>query len=78
MTNGTPLAWTRDTTRERYTITQGTCQGLVWRHEHGDWAALVSRDGTAVSHDSFFALEDAQAWCEAQLTALAASGRCAS
>ena len=57
------MDWQTDTTRERYTLPQGTCRCLVWRHGHGGWAAFVSRDGTAVRHDSFFVLEEAQAWC---------------
>ena len=71
------MEWTHDIDQQ-YTLTQGTCQGLVWRHRHGDWAALVSRDDMAVSHDSFTVLEDAQAWCETEITLLAAMGRCTS
>ena len=70
------MAWTSDTDQQ-YTVAQGRCQGLVWQHLHGDWAALVSRDGRAVSQDNFPTLADAQAWCETQLAALAAAGRCA-
>ena len=70
------MEWTMDTDHQ-YTVTQGTCQGLVWQHLRGDWAAIISRDGSTVSHDSFPTLEEAQAWCEAQLVALAAAGRCA-
>ena len=68
------MRWTSDTDHQ-YTVTQGTCQGLVWQHLDGDWAALVSRDGRAVSQDNFLTLEAAQAWCETQLTDLAAAGR---
>ena len=72
------MDWQTDTTRERFTLTQGTCQGLVWRPRHGDWTALVSRNGVALSHDTFTVLEDAQAWCETEITVLTAAGRCTS
>ena len=35
--------WTGDDSVERYTATQGSCQGLVWHESTGGWKALVSR-----------------------------------
>ena len=71
------MEWTGETADEHYTTTQGRCQGTVWRNLAGEWTAVVSSDGIAVGQHSFAALEDAWAWCEAQLADLAAAGRCA-
>ncbi len=70
------MEWTMDTDHQ-YTVTQGTYQGLVWQHLQGDWAGLISRDGSAVNQDTFPTLEETQAWCEAEIAARAAGGRCA-
>ncbi len=51
------MQWRSDDTHPHYTARQGTCEGLVWQHVHGDWAALVSRDGSAVKQDTVPTLE---------------------
>ncbi len=56
---------------------QDSCQGLVWRTRSGEWRALVSWEGSAARHASFTTLEDAQAWCEAQIAELITISRCA-
>ena len=71
------MEWTSHNAGERYTTTQGTCQSTVWRDTTGQWTAVVSSEGLAVGQNSFASLEDAWAWCEAQLADLAAAGRCA-
>ena len=71
------MEWTSDNAGERYTATQGSCQGLVWRESAGEWSALISREGTALHTNRFTTLEEAWAWCEAQLADLAAGGQCA-
>ncbi len=70
------MEWTSDTTSEKYTTMLGNCQGMVWQHPQGTWAALVSRDRSATAQNSFPSLEEAQAWCETRLEELAAAGRC--
>ena len=71
------MAWTSNNAGQRYTTTQGRCQGSVWQDATDHWTAVVSANGLAIGQDSFTAVEDAQAWCEAQLEDLAAAGRCA-
>ncbi len=71
------MEWTSDTTGRRYTTTQGSCQGTVWQNTTGQWTATVHSTGLDVGQRSCAALADAQAWCEAQITALVATGRCA-
>ena len=70
------MEWTSDTTGQRYTITQGRCQGTVWQDATRHWTAIVNANGLALGQNSFTAVEDAQAWCEAQLADLTAAGRC--
>ncbi len=70
------IDWTSNGDHQ-YTVTRGPCQALVWQHVDGDWAAIVSLHGSAVSHDSFPTLEEAHAWCEGEIAALAAAGQCA-
>ncbi len=69
------MDWISDTDQQ-YTTTQGTCQGMVWRNTGGSWKALVSRQGVAVGTNRFPTLEEAWAWCEAEIAALATAGRC--
>ena len=69
------MDWISDTDQQ-YTTTQGTCQEIVWRSTSRTWKAIVSRQGVAVHTNRFMTLEEAQAWCETQLAALAAAGRC--
>ena len=72
------MEWTSDTTGRRYTTTQGSCQGTVWQDATDLWTAIVSAHGLAVGQNSFTAVEDAQAWCEAEVAALTAAGWCTS
>ena len=71
------MDWMADDAGERYSASQSTCQGHVWREVTGDWAALISHEGHTVDQNWFAVVEDAQAWCEARLAELAAAGRCA-
>ena len=70
------MEWTSDTGGQTYTTKQESCQALVWRTMSREWNVLVSGEGSAVGHETFTTLEDAQAWCEAQLAELAAAGQC--
>jgi hypothetical protein len=63
-------AWTSDATGRQYTLTQGSYRGLVWRASTGEWNALLSANGQAVSHTRCGRLREAQAWMEARLRAL--------
>ena len=70
------MDWISDTTGEQYTATQGSCHGLVWQESTGGWKAIVSHQGVAVRTNRFTTLEEAWAWCEAEIAPLAAAGRC--
>ena len=71
------MEWMSTNEGRTHTVRQDDCQALVWRMATGAWDALVIRQGRAVGHDRFVALQDAQAWCEAEIAALAATGPCA-
>ena len=71
------MEWTSAAASEMYSTTQGSCQGLVWQESTGGWKAMVSRQGVAVRTDRFTTLEEAWAWCEAQLNDLVTTGQCA-
>ena len=62
----------RGSTQQQYTLTVSDYQALVWQQTTGDWAALISRDHTAVNSHVFRTLKDAQVWCEMHLTELQA------
>ena len=51
------------------TLIQGAMRGRVWQTAGGSWAALLRVHGDATAAYSFPTREEAQAWCEAQLTA---------
>ena len=70
------MEWISDNPGERSTTAQGRFQATVWQTKTGYWAASIKRDGAAVVQDTFNTVEFAWAWCEAQLTALAAAERC--
>ena len=76
MTRDTLMDWTADDAGERYSASQGTCQGHVWRESTGDWAARISHEAHTVDQNWFPVLDDARAWCEVRLAELAATGRC--
>ncbi len=59
--------WQRGSTQQQYTLTVGDYQALVWLQTTGDWTALISRDHTAVKHNFFKNVIEAQLWCEAYL-----------
>ncbi len=63
--------WIYDPANDRHILVAGDYQCRVWRATSGPWTAMISRQGVAVAHDHFPTLQDAQAWCEAQLDLLA-------
>ena len=64
------MDWISDRTDRSCTLTVGAWQAVVMRAPTGEWLALVSRDGTPVSHARFLFLSEAQAWCKAQIAEL--------
>ncbi len=61
------MDWQLGPNGRSYTATTDTHQAMVWKTTNGEWSALVSQYGTAIAHDAFSILKDAQAWCEAQI-----------
>jgi hypothetical protein len=57
---------------QQYTLTAGDYQALVWYLSTGEWAALISRNHTAVNNNLFPTRIDAQVWCEDRLAELQA------
>ncbi len=70
------MKWTGDETTAIYTFTQGTCHAKVWYSPIDHWCAFISRAGSSIGQHSFTTVQDAQAWCEAQLSVHIADGRC--
>ncbi len=66
------MTWHRGSTQQQYTLTIGDYQALVWQQTTGGWVAMISRDHTAVQHNFFKNLVEAQAWCKACLIQLQA------
>ena len=66
------MTWHRGPVAHQYTLTVGDYQAQVWQQTTGDWAALISREHTAVNSHVFKTLKDAQIWCETHLTELQA------
>ncbi len=64
--------WQRGPVAHQYSLIVGDCQALVWQQPMGRWAALISRDQTAVTERYFKNLMEAQLWCEARLAQLQA------
>ncbi len=71
------MEWTSDNDAEIYTFTQGPCAAKVWYSAVDHWCGSVSRVGVSIGQRSFTTIQDAQAWCEAQLAAFVADGHCA-
>ena len=71
------MEWQQDlTARERYTLAAGTCQARVWRTARHGWGAAVQYGIVDSATYGFRSLEDAQAWCLAELAQQRAQGRC--
>ncbi len=71
------MEWTSNDSGQRYSARQDSCQGLVWPTRSGAWRACVRWEGSVAGHASFPTLEDAQAWCEAQVADRITTSRCA-
>jgi hypothetical protein len=62
------MKWQRGPGQQQYTLTIGALEARVWYQPAGEWAALITQNRVAVSHNFFRNLMDAQLWCEARLT----------
>jgi hypothetical protein len=58
--------WQHGSIAHQYTLIVGHYQAQVWQQTTGDWAALISREHTAVNSHVFRSLIAAQGWCEEQ------------
>ena len=70
------MDWTGPDSALTYTLTQGTCQAKVWYSAVDGWVASVTRGTTTIGQLNFTTLQDAQAWCETQVTKLVDDGQC--
>ncbi len=61
---------------ERYTLTAGTCEAVVWHAGEYGYGAMFKYAGTSTAQYGFDTLDAAQAWCLAELAKLRAAGRC--
>ena len=66
------MTWQHGPQLRQYTLTVDTYQALVWHQAAGQWAAIISHEGTAINSDTFETLMDAQMWCEGRLAKLQA------
>ena len=64
------MHWTAAPSGRLFTLTVESCKAIVQRASSGEWIALISRNRAAVGHQRFFRLQEAQAWCEAQIAEL--------
>ncbi len=64
----TPPTWTYDAEDNAYTLIRDTARCRVWFTALGTWAAIVTQHGMSTAAYKFSAHEDAQAWCELQVT----------
>ena len=63
------MHWHDDPTGQAATLIQGAARCRVWYTlAAARWAALISIHGDATAAYSFPTREEAQAWCEHQLT----------
>ena len=65
--------WQRGPVAHQYSLTVGEWQARVWYQITGDWAALISRNHSAVDDHYFKNLMEAQLWCEDRLAELQAT-----
>ena len=69
------MSWSFDTTTQRYIMTVGAYRASVWqdvsdgRGTAASWGATVAGHNTATAAFNFASVDEAQAWCEAELKA---------
>jgi hypothetical protein len=69
------MEWTFGPATKAYTAELGGGHARVWRAPAGTWSARVTIHRYEQWRHGFHALEEAQAWCEAQLNQLVAQDR---
>ena len=60
------MNWKQDAINDAYPLSSGDSRCRVWRML-GAWQAIVSHCGEATTGYNFKTVEDACAWCEAQI-----------
>ena len=70
------MDWSFNPKTDIYALMVGPCTAEVWRIPSGYWGSEVTVAHQTQVRTIALTREDAQAWCEAQLAALGAAGRC--
>ncbi len=70
------MDWSFNPKTDIYHLMVGACSAQVWRIPSGYWGSEVTVANQTPVRTISLTREDAQAWCEAQLAPLVASGRC--
>ena len=63
------MEWREDEADHAFTLIVEPYRCRVWFTTLGNWAAVISHHGIATAAYNFPTLEEAQAWCAAQVTA---------
>ena len=62
------MEWYDDPAEHAATLIAEPYRCRVWYTTLGNWAAVISHHGIATAAYNFPTLEEAKAWCEAQVT----------
>ena len=69
------MPWEYDSVTTAYSLVSGSYRCTVRHTAAGQWLAVISHAGQGADAYSFDTQTEAQAWCEARVTELAASRR---
>jgi hypothetical protein len=69
------MTWGYDPLTKAYSLLTGLFRCTVRHTAAGQWLAVISCQGHGTDGYSFDTLQEAQAWCEARVTELAARKR---
>ncbi len=61
------MAWTFNAADHTYQLITDSAHCLIWRTKAGLWWAFVGNDGRATMSSNCPTVDEAKAWCEAQL-----------
>ena len=67
------MDWNHDATNDTYTLISGDIRCWVWCSRGIRWNANVSQHGDVLTVYKLRTVEDAKAWCEAQIAQRKAS-----
>jgi hypothetical protein len=70
------MDWSFNPKTAIFSLMVGICAAKVWLIPSGYWCGSVTVANQTTAGPRCLTREHAQAWCEAQLAALAAAGRC--